>query len=143
MCLLPFLPLAGCSGGKVAPTFELVSARTLERSDEGEVIVLTLRGENPNDYEIDLRRAEYKVSAGGQTLFSGKQSAEVGLPRFGRVDMTLLAAYPLDRAPADGSTITISGSVEYLTPGPLVETLYDNRIKRPAARLSGTVPLER
>lgn len=133
----------GCSGGNIAPKFELVSARTLERSDEGEVIVLTLRGENPNDFEIDLRRAQYRVSAGGKTLFSGKQSAEVGLPRFGRVDMTLLAAYPLNLAPADGSTVTISGSVEYLTPGPLVETLYDNRIKRPSARLSGSVPLER
>jgi hypothetical protein len=133
-------PLIGCSGG-TPPRFDLVSARTLERSDEGQVIVLTFRGENPNDYEIDLRRANYRVLADGVEIFHARQSAEAGLPRYGRVDMELLAAFPLEKAPPEGSTISVNGSVEYLTPGPFVETLYDNHVRRPTAKLRGSAPL--
>lgn len=142
LALLASTPLLGCSGG-TAPRFDLVSVRTLERSDEGEVIALTVRGENPNDYEIDLRRADYRVLADGVEVFRAKQSAEIGLPRYGRVDMELLAAFPLEQAPAEGSTITIEGTVGYLTPGPFAETLYDNRLRQPSARLKGSAPLQR
>jgi hypothetical protein len=136
------IPLAGCSSGDVAPRFELVSARTLERSEDGQVVALTLRGENANDHEIELRVVRYRVSADGVEFFKGQRSAEVALPRYGRVDMELLAAFPNDMKFGSISTISLSGSVEYLHPGPLVETLYDNRLRRPTVGLRGSIPLE-
>jgi Late embryogenesis abundant protein len=135
-------PLVGCSSGSVAPRFDLVSARTLDRTDDGQVIVLTLRGENANAHEIELRNARYKVMANGVEIFRGKRSAEVALPRYGRVDLELLAAFPLDQAPPDLSTISVTGTVEYLPPGPFAETLYDNRLRRPTVSLKGSAELE-
>ena len=64
------------------------------------------------------------------------------MPRLGRVDMEILAAFPLDRVPENITTIGVTGSIEYLPPGPFAETLYDNRVRRPAVTISGTVKLE-
>lgn len=137
------LPLTGCSGGSVAPRFELVAARTLEQTDDGQVVALTFRGENANDHEVALRVVRYRVSADGVEFFKGQRSAEVALPRYGRVDMELLAAFPSDMKLENIDIISASGSIEYLHPGPFVETLYDNRFRRPTVGLRGSIPLER
>ncbi len=135
--------LSGCSAGDLAPRFELVSARTVEQSDDGQVIALTIQGENANDHEVHLRNAQYRVTADGVQIFRGQRSAEIALPRYGRVNMEVLAAFPNDLVVSEINSIGITGSIEYLHPGPFAETLYDNRLRRPAVGLKGSVPLER
>lgn len=138
--LITFL-LGACARSTQPPRFELISARTAERTSEGVSVELVILGENPNGHDIELREARYRVSAGNNRFFEGVRSPEVTLPRYGRVEMILPAAAPLERFPANAQSLTIEGRIEYLEPGPFAEVLYDARLRRPAAPVRGTTKL--
>lgn len=133
--------LGACSSGTAPPRFQLVSARTAERTDEGVCVELTVVGENPNKHEIELGETRYRVAAGGVEFFVGVRSPEITLPRYGRVEMILPASAPLGAFPFDASSITLEGWVEYLEPGPLASVLYDAGLRRPTAALTGKTEL--
>ncbi len=135
------LLLTACSGGSVAPRFQVISARTAERTDEGVRIEITIVGENPNDHELELGEAKYAVTANGSTIYSGAASPETTLPRYGRVEMILPAAVPLPNFPAGTDAIAINGWIEYLPPGPFAELLYDAGLRRPTSSVDGSTSL--
>lgn len=133
--------LGACSSGTKPPRFQVVSARTAERTADGVRVELTVVGENPNKFELELGEARYSVSAGGNTFFTGLRSPEVTLPRYGRVEMVLPAAAPMEAFPADATSLELSGWIEYLIPGPFSEVLYDAGLRRPTASVEGSATL--
>lgn len=139
--LLLSLFLPACSSGSVAPRFQVVSARTAERTDEGVRLEVTVVGENPNDHELALGEAKYTITANGSQIYSGAASPEATLPRYGRVEMILPAAVPLAAFPAGADSISITGWIEYLPPGPFAELLYDAGLRRPTSSVDGSTTL--
>ncbi len=133
--------LPACSSGSVAPRFQVVSARTADRTDEGVRLEITVVGENPNDHELELGEARYTITANGAAIFSGAASPEVTLARYGRVEMILPAGVPLANFPAEADSIAISGWIEYLPPGPFAELLYDAGLRRPTSSVEGSTAL--
>lgn len=139
--LLAAAPLIACSSGTKPPRFQVVSARTAERTADGVRVELTVVGENPNKFELELGETRYSVSADGNTFFTGLRSPEVTLPRYGRVEMVLPAAAPIEGFPADATSLELNGWIEYLIPGPFSEVLYDAGLRRPTASVEGSVTL--
>lgn len=133
--------LGACSSGTKPPRFQLVSARAADRTDEGVRIEFTLVGENPNDHDIELGEAIYRASAGGVEFFKGAQSPEVALPRYGRVELILAASAPPGMIPPGATSVTLSGWIEYMQPGPFAEVLYDAGLRRPTTAIEGTATL--
>jgi len=130
--------LTGCSGTQ-APTFKVLEATIKDRTPQGAVLLFVLEADNPNGDALPLRDVSYTVSLNGKQIFSGTRSAEVVLRRFGRQQFTLPAAYALaaDQLAPDGAAYAISGSLVYIAPGALAETLFDQEIIRPSADFSG------
>lgn len=145
----PALAAPGCSRYR-APTFELVGVRELERTDDALVLGFTLAASNPNDENLPMRQADYRLIIDGVPAFNGMRSAETILRRYGKGQLIELPAIvPADRfdlSAFDSGSIRylLTGSIEYQTPGELAEVLFDSGVRRPKAplRAAGTLDLD-
>lgn len=132
----------GCSGIS-APGIEVSGVALRERTAQGTVLEFTLLADNPNGEALPLQDVTYSVSQNNVVLFSGTRSAEAVLRRFGQQEFTLPAAIPTSLLAAEAQgAFTISGSVIYIAPGALSETLFDQQLIRPSADFSGTATLK-
>lgn len=124
--------LGGCSTAK-APTFSVVEAKLTSESAEGYVVTFVLEGENRNGYPLPLREVEYRLVLEGETVFSGRRSAEATLPERATQRVVLPVSVPF----ADGVGLPASmayeltGRVTYVIPGAIAELLFDNEIRKP------------
>jgi LEA14-like dessication related protein len=132
LCLAAML-LTGCSKA-LAPSFEAVGVRELERDDTRSVVEFTVRATNPNNEPIPLRRVLYRVEIGDEVVFEGVRSPETTLHTYSSHEFVLPAVLPSDmlRGSIDYALI---GSVQYIPPGRLSEVLFDAEIKVPEALL--------
>jgi hypothetical protein len=141
--LLSALPLAACSSVR-PPTFEPVSARAVSATPDGVLLEFTLDARNRNQEPMPLRRADYAVFLDGREVFRGSRSPEATAPTFGSQSFVLPAVVAASAVPASGSaSYRITGTVSYLEPGTLAETLFDADVRVPTAPLdvAGSVPL--
>lgn len=134
--------LCGCRAGQ-SPRFELVSARTIETTNEGVLVELSVLGENPTDQVVLLREARYAVEVEGAGTFRSARSPEVTLPRYGRVTMTLPVALKGSGLDVSGKQVSLRGQVLYLEPGALAEVLFDARLRRPSVSVQGSAVVDR
>lgn len=135
--------LTGCSTYQ-PPSFETVGVREVERTDEHAVLVFTVRATNPNREPMPLRRADYTVTLGGDTVFSGVRSPESTVDTYGVNTFDLPAVVPSALSGRTGELpYAIRGTVIYRRPGALADMLFDANITVPEATLdlTGTVNL--
>jgi LEA14-like dessication related protein len=131
---------AGCSSIR-SPRFEVISIEEVERRDEAVVLNFTLTADNPNDAAIPLKQADYALSLDGARVFKGSRSAEAVVQRYGKQTIVLPVVVPADRfdlalfAQPGEIDYTLSGQIEYVTPGALAELLFDTGVRRPGASL--------
>jgi len=128
---------AGCS--TQPPHLSLQSAALTERTDAGMVVSFTMLADNPNGDALRLRDASYTVWLADKPVFSGVRSAQATVARYGTQTFTLPAAFPLAAAPSAGTQpVRVSGTLKYLVPGALAETLFDVHVMRPSTDFRGT-----
>ncbi|MBC7835391.1 MAG: LEA type 2 family protein [Phycisphaerales bacterium] len=134
------LALGGCSGYS-SPRFSVASAEVVERTETGVVVLLTIDATNENDVPLPLREIEYEMDVGGRRVFSGVRSPEATLRSNGVQQFTIPAAIAIEPGrglPTGVGEFRLSGSVTYLTPGALAETLFDAGVRQPEASFSDT-----
>jgi hypothetical protein len=129
------LVLVGCSGTQ-SPALSVAGAQLKEHTDSAAVIEFAINAENPNDEPLPLQDVEYSVSRDGKEIFSGTRSAEAVVKRFGQQQFLLPAAFATNQPDVSGE-YTISGTLWYVAPGALSETLFDQAIVRPTVSFSG------
>ncbi len=133
----------GCS--TVDPTISVTAARVGEETPEGVQIVFSLEGSNPNEIELPLLQAEYTVEIDGKRVFSGDRSPEATLRRLGTQGFTLpavIALAPGQPRPTGVHPFRVTGSVGYIAPGAIAETLFDIGARRPTVSFGGTGELD-
>jgi len=138
------LLMTGCSGTQ-APTLAVTSATVRERTALGVVLDFVVVADNPNGDALPLQDVTYTVTRNGETVFTGTRSAEAVLRRYGQQEFTLPVSIALSKLPAGGEAggeYQISGSVIYVAPGALSQTLFDQELVTPSADFSGTVRVE-
>lgn len=133
----------GCT--TVDPAINVTGARVGEESPEGVQIVFSLEGTNPNDIELPLLQAEYSVEIDGKRVFSGDRSPEATLRRLGTQGFTLpavIALAPGQPRPTGVHPFRVTGSVGYIAPGAIAETLFDIGARRPRVDFGGAGELD-
>lgn len=139
LTLLVMLTLFGCNKA-IAPSFEAVAVRELERDETRSVIEFVVRATNENADPIPLRTVSYRVQIGDEVLFEGIRSPETTLHTYSSQEFVLPAVLPIDRL--QGSIeYALLGSVQYIPPGRLSEVLFDAEITVPEApmEITGTI----
>jgi len=126
---------AGC-GSYSPPVLSVSSVEPTERTPDGCAMLFTLDAQNNNEDALPLRTVEYQLDLNGRQVFSGTRSAEATLRRLGTQKLKLPAVVPLTaetRFVAEGSShYRLSGSLYYVTPGRLAETLFDAGVRVPS-----------
>jgi len=137
------LLVGGCSAYR-APRFDIVAVEERERTDEAVVLNFVLTAHNPNDRDVPLEQARYRLRLDGVEVFDGHRSAEAVIQGYGDQTIELPAVVPAERfdlSRFDGGadlTYELSGAVEYITPGELAEVLFDTGVRRPKAPIGIT-----
>jgi hypothetical protein len=130
---MPAMVMTACSNS-LAPSFEAMGVREIERDDARSVIEFTVRATNPNGDPIPLRRVSYRVQIDGVIVFEGVRSPETTLHTYSSHEFTLPAVLPSDRL-VGSVDYALLGSVQYIPAGRLSEVLFDAEIKVPEAPL--------
>jgi hypothetical protein len=119
-----------------APVLSVAKAEPTERTQDGAAMLFTLDARNDNDEPLPLREVEYRVDLDGKEVFHGSRSAEATLRRVGIQQLRLPAAVPITQ---DTSSVVagpvryrLTGSLYYITPGRLAETLFDAGVHKPS-----------
>ena len=149
-CLFSMIPwpalvvvLAGCTGTK-HPEIAVTGATIDQTTEHAATIRLALRLENPNNEPLQLLEFDYRVSVDGRQAYRGKRSAEMTLARQSVRDVEIPAVIV---APADdaGGAATLAetafqvhGTLRYLAPGAIEQTLFDTGVRRPRVNFSGS-----
>jgi hypothetical protein len=130
---VPALVLGGCHGSSQPPAFTISKAQIADRSAQAAVVTFELVGDNPNRDPIRLTDVTYAVSLAGAPAFAGTRRAVTTLRAFGQNAIVLPAPALTPNAAgiADGTPYTIRGTVGYIPPGTIPQTLYDAGIARP------------
>ncbi len=138
----------GCTGIK-SPTVEVISAALGEQTDEAITLRMGLRLRNPNNEPLSLLEFDYRVEVDGREAFRGRRSAQMTLSRLSTRDVEIPAVVTLgesgwhaDALRSGQAQVRIHGSLRYLAPGAISQTLFDTGISKPRARFSGEKPLQ-
>lgn len=130
------------------PRFEVSGVSETEASDEARVLRFELSAVNPNDRALPLREARYRLVLDGAQVFDAQRSAMATAPAYGSqpVELPVVVTaerFDLSRLDSGELPYTLTGSVEYQTPGQLAEVLFDTGVRRLRApiRLRGTLDL--
>jgi len=136
---LLIMGLGGCNKS-LAPTFEAVGVREVQRDGDRTVLEFKVLATNPNPEPIPLRSISYLVSIGDSVVFKGVRSPETTLHTYSEHEFTLPAIVPSELL-SGSFEYALLGSVQYIPPGRLSEVLFDADIKVPEAILdiSGSI----
>jgi hypothetical protein len=144
LCSLLALLCVACIGGGcesyAAPVLSMTRAEPTERTPDGCAMLFTLDARNTNEDGLPLRTVEYRVDLNGREVFVGTRSAEATLRRLGTQQLKLpavVALTPETQPLATGpSHYRLTGSMYYVTPGRLAETLFDAGVHTPSVGFS-------
>lgn len=128
----------------------LTGASLGETSDAAATINLALRLQNPNNDPLELLEFDYRVDVDGKRVYSGKRAAQMTLARLATRDVVLPAVVPFDvvgggwgaGAAPPSANVRVQGTLRYIAPGAIEQTLFDTGVRRPSASFSGEQPLQ-
>jgi hypothetical protein len=127
--------LGGCESYS-APVLSVAKVEPVERTQDGCSMLFTLDARNDNDDALPLRTVVYRVDLNGQEVFHGERSAEATLRRLGIQQLRLPAAVQVTQQTSaligGPAHYRLSGSMYYVTPGRLAETLFDAGVRTPS-----------
>ncbi|MBK9188443.1 MAG: hypothetical protein HUU18_06725 [Phycisphaerales bacterium] len=130
--------LGGCSSHP-SPKLTVAHAAVGAQSDAGTVVNITLNAANTGPKAVPLRDVRYSVRVEGGPEFEGVRSAQTTLNRYGTATIVLPAAFT-SPIPA-GARLIVSGTVVYVPPGTISQTLLEAEIVEPTVSFGAPVEL--
>lgn len=135
--------LTGCASVK-QPSVNVEHAALGAMSDEARVLNFGLRLENENPDPLELDEFHYTLRINGETVYTGRRSAEATLSARGGKSITIPAVVPggafaPGRAPL---AYELSGRLWYRSPGEFADILFDAGIVRPSVSFGTEGTLE-
>ncbi len=133
------LAAAGC-GFLQPPSVSVEGARVVDRSEDAVRFDVTARLRNPNrEDSLELRTVRYRVAMEGLETYPGQRAAQATLAPGGEVVLELPVVVPVSQLGPDAASIAwrLEGSLLYIAPGALAETLLDTGVRRPEVGLRG------
>lgn len=124
---------AGCTG---TPTLLVTGMDRVSSGPRSDEFAIRIRMDNPTSDSLVLDRWNYQVET-DTGRYSGEWVASRTLPPGSVTDLTVPAVIAHNGA-ATPTRFTVNGSIRYLLPGQLAETLFDIGLGRPEASFSGS-----
>ncbi len=145
--------LCGC-GSTRDPAIAVTGARLGEVPDEALTLQIALHLDNPNAESLKLLEFEYRVEVEGRDVYAGTRAAEMTLEQLSTREVEIPAVVAFNEPAASGWSreslpssveFRVHGSLRYLVPGAIAQTLFDTGVRRPSAPVNGggTVSLQR
>jgi LEA14-like dessication related protein len=143
-CTLALLLLSGC--GTRDPAIGVAGARLAEVTDEALTLQIALTLDNPNSKPLELLEFRYRVEVDGRTVYSGARAAEMTLEQLSTRTIELPAVVVFNQPATAGwsaqslpatAAFKVHGSLRYLLPGAIDQTLFDMGVRRPSAPVRG------
>ena len=126
--------LQGC--GVRAPMATFKGATVTESTPDAIAIQAEFEISNTNDEPLELKLYEYTVFSGGHTLYRGVASAQQTVPRWATIHSSIPIVIRRDAIPFEGRvTWQLSGSLGYIPPTALAETLLKSGLSKPATSI--------
>lgn len=146
---LLIIALGGCKGTQ-SPSVTVVSAQLGQSTEYAATVNLWLHLENPNDEPLELLEFDYDVDVDGKQVYQGKRSAQMTLAQLSTRDVQIPAVIPFDKialpggggAMLEGSEVRVKGTLRYVLPGALAQTLFDTGARRPRVSFRGKKLIE-
>ena len=129
LCVVAGGPL-GCSIRR-PPLIAVVGVTVAESTAEATALRFHLELVNPNPDPVRLREFRYALLVDGTPVYRGRRAAEATLSAGGTRQLAIPAVLA---STAIGKPVelryTLTGSLEYLSPGELAEILFDTGVQR-------------
>jgi LEA14-like dessication related protein len=138
------LSLGGCSSYK-DPSVKIIGASVVETSGEAMTLRIAADLTNPNDEPLKLLTFSYHVDVDGHRVYRGVRAAEATLAANEQRQVSLPAVVrfaDLHGSPTSqpvNAEYTVSGSLQYVTPGEIAQILFDSGVRKPKTGFRGTV----
>jgi len=137
------IALAGCVGTK-HPVIAVTGATLDQTTDQAATVRVALRLQNPNDEPLELQEFEYRFAVPGQPVYRGKRSAQMTLARQSTRVVEIPAVIAFSSADANhgaalaDAAFQVQGTLRYLAPRAIEQTLFDTGVRRPRASFAAT-----
>jgi LEA14-like dessication related protein len=125
--------LSGCSANLRQVTTRVDSVQIDEQTEQGVRVLVTVVAENPNDMQLPIVKAKYKVTLAGGGEFTFTDLPKATLPANGTQTITLPAAFALDGGDAAGTSYQVTGQLTYEPPGEIRKLLTEYNVPLPSA----------
>lgn len=133
--------LLGC--GVRAPIAKFKGASISESTPAAIAMQIEFEISNTNDEPIQLKMYTYRVSAGGRTIYSGEASAEQTIPRWATIQSSIPFVIRRDSLQSTDQIIwQLSGTLSYIPPNAIAETLLNTGIFKPTTSIRATGVLD-
>ena len=139
--LIVTLALQAC--GVRAPIVNFTGATISESTPEAIALAAEFEISNTNDEPLRLEYYNYTVTAGGRTVYHGTAAAELTVPRWAFISSTIpIVIRREDIHTQEAISWNLSGSVSYIPPTALAETLLRTGIWKPTTSIRANGTLE-
>ncbi len=128
--------LLGACSGVSHPEVRHTGARTLELDEGRAVIALTLEATNPNEDQLPLTQIRYRLSIGGEEVFSAVRSPELTLDTYTTRAFEVPCVLDRSRLAPGMLDYTLSGELIYRPPGRFASELYRSRVHVPTVEFT-------
>jgi hypothetical protein len=137
--------LGGCSNYR-DPSIALGGSKVADVSDEALALKFSLDLKNPNNEPLKLLQFKYDVNIDGKRVYSGMRSAEATLASSSARQLEIPAVVrfaDLGWNPGNPQSMpphaqySVSGTLEYITPGDIAQLLLDTGVRKPSVSFSG------
>jgi len=142
-----FFSVTGCAAYH-HPVITVTGAKLAETSDEALALRFGLDLHNPNNEALTLVEFTYELSIDGRNVYHGSRAGETVLAIHGDKHVEIPGVVRFDRAgwhkgaiPA-AATFALDGRLTYITPGKIVQILFDTGVRKPKAPFAGTGQVE-
>lgn len=144
--------LVGCATSTRPPAVDVTGVELRDVTEEGFVVDVLLRLQNPNNAPLQLTVFRYALGVEGREVYDGRWSAEATLSAGGESATVVPAVVRFDRLPPalgagpgalpEAFAYRLEGELEYLAPGTLSEILFDAGVRRPSVDFASRGRLE-
>jgi len=120
----------------------------IETSREAMTLHIAADLSNPNDEPLKLLSFSYQVKMDGLKVYQGERAAEATLAANEQRQVIIPAVIRFAdaggsvAAPPANIIYSISGSLQYITPGEIAQILFDSGVRKPKAGFQGNVLLD-
>ncbi len=119
LLLLTFIFVAGCatSGIKEPPRLNLTNIQIADMGLVQQEFLLTMKIQNPNDQQLDIRGMDFAVELNGEPFATGVSNQHIVVPAYGETSFDVAVSSTISGILNQLDKLVQEGNINYLVKG--------------------------